>query len=71
MTMNQTPPQTYHLYGRKTYSQPLTFAGQVTIDDVAVLKDEAMKLIEETDWIELVAIPETSLIPVIVGGNPA
>ena len=69
--MNQTPPQTYHLYGRNTYPQPLTFAGQVTIDDVARLKDEAMKLIGETDWIELVAIPETSLIPVIVGGNPA
>ncbi len=69
--MNQTPPQIYHLYGRKTYPRPLTFAGQVTIDDVAGLKDKAMKLIEETDWIELIAIPEASLIPVIVGGDPA
>ena len=69
--MNQTPPQTYHLYGRKTYPQPLMFVGQMTIDDVVGLKDEAMKLFEETDWIELVAIPEASLVSVIVGGNPA
>lgn len=69
--MNQTPPQTYHLYGRKTYPQPLTFIRRLEVEAATSLHNVALQLAGENGLIELVAIPEASLIPVIVGGNPA
>jgi len=65
--MNQTHPQTYHLYGRKTYPQPLTFVGQLQIENATSLKDEAVKLVGDSSWVELIAIPESSSVPVIAG----
>ena len=68
--MNQTPPQTYHVYGRKSYPQPLTLIGQLQADTSIDLKDAALKLAGKNDWVELIAIPEASITPVIRGGSP-
>ncbi len=67
--MNQTP-QTYHLYGRKAYPQPLTFIGRLEIEEATSLKDAALQLAGGNGWIEMIAIPEPSIMPVIVGGDP-
>ena len=68
--MNQTPPQTYHLYGRKSYPQPLTHIGQLEVDSQENLKDAALRLAGANGWVELVAIPASSITPVIVEGEP-
>jgi len=68
--MNQTHPQTYHLYGRKTYPQPLTFIGRLEIEEATGLKGAALQLAGENGWIEMIAIPESSIMPIIVGGEP-
>ena len=68
--MNQSPPQTYHLYGRKSYPQPLTHIGQLEVDSQANLKDAALRLAGANGWVELVAIPASSITPVIVEGEP-
>ena len=65
--MNPIYPQTFHLYGRKTYPQPLTFVGQLQIENATGLKDEALKLVGDAGWVELIAIPESSSVPVIAG----
>ena len=62
--------QTYHVFGRKSYPQPLTFVGQVEAVDAARLNEAAMQLAGENGWVELVAIPASSITPVIVGGEP-
>ena len=68
--MNQKPSHGYHVYGRKTYPQPLTFIGQLEISDAASLAHAAHALAGGDDWVELIAIPEASITPVIRGGNP-
>ena len=62
--------QTFHIFGRKSYPQPLTFVGQVNVEADADLKEAALKLAGADGWIELVAIPASSITPVIAGGEP-
>ena len=68
VTMNDI--QTYHVFGRKSYPQPLTFVGQVDVEADAGPKEAALKLAGANGWVELVAIPASSITPVIVEGEP-
>lgn len=60
--MSQKERDTYHLYGRTSYPQPLTFVTSVTIP-----RGEAPQPPEGEAWVELVAIPQSAIIRVIPG----
>jgi hypothetical protein len=53
--MNEQNKQTYQLYGRKRYEEPLAY-----VQTVAELPQA-----NETEWVELVAVPETAVVHVI------
>lgn len=53
---------TFHIYGRKAYETPLTFVGEVEIEDVAELKTAAFEAFGGDDWVELVGIPAEAWI---------
>lgn len=55
----------YHIYGRKAYETPLTYVGELTLAESAVLKDEALAKFGSEGWVELVGIPTDAWIPVI------
>lgn len=50
----------YHIYGRKSYPQPLEF-----VESVAVAEGEDIPVPEGEGWVEVVAFPETAVIQVI------
>ena len=59
--MKESRLQTYLIYGRTTYTEPLEYVDKVvTAEDVRQLPMKA-----EDRWVELVAIPETAVIHVI------
>ena len=66
--MAETKPQTYHIYGRKTYPQPLEYVDKLSIDAENTL-EQATRQHTEDGWVELVAIPETAIIQVISEGQ--
>lgn len=51
---------TYHLYGRDSYSQPLTF-----MTAVAVMAGDKPAIPAGDQWVEVIAFPETAVIRVI------
>lgn len=53
--MNERDKQTYQLYGRKSYEEPLAY-----VRTVKELRD-----VDRTGWVELVAVPEAAVIQVI------
>jgi hypothetical protein len=53
--MNERDKQTYQLYGRKSYEEPLAYVGTV----------RELRDIDRSRWVELVAVPETAVIQVI------
>jgi len=59
----------YHIYGRKTHSEPLAYLGWLEIEAVAGLREKALEQFGASGWVELVAFPEESIIRVI-SGNP-
>lgn len=60
---------TYHIYGRKAYEKPLTFVGELTVEEAAVLKEAALARFGNDGWVELVGIPTAAWIPVIQKEN--
>ena len=58
--MSEHGRTTYHIYGRKSYPQPLEF-----VDSVVVTEGEDIPVPEDDDWVEVVAFPETAVIQVI------
>jgi hypothetical protein len=57
--------QTYHVYGRKAYPEPLTFIDEFRILDPTALKIEVESRFGEGDWVELIAFPAKASIQVI------
>lgn len=57
--------KTYHIYGRKAYTEPLAFVERLQIDDVSALDAETLKGVGKRDWVELIAFPESSIVHVI------
>ena len=53
--MNERDKQTYQLYGRKSYEEPLAYVGAV----------KELRGVDRTGWVELVAVPEAAVIQVI------
>ncbi len=51
---------TYHIYGRTAYAQPLAFVTAVTVDAA-----EKPTIPEGSQWLEVIAFPETAVIQVI------
>jgi len=58
--MSQKENDTYHLYGRTSYPQPLAF-----VTSVSVPQGEKPQPPEGEEWVELVAIPHSAIIRVI------
>jgi len=50
----------YHIYGRKSYPQPLEF-----VESVVITEGEEIPVPAGEDWVEVVAFPETAVIQVI------
>lgn len=68
--MDQGNRHTHHIYGRKSHPEPLVFLGRLEIESGTRLKDEALKHFGETGWVELIAFPEVSIVPVIPVREP-
>ena len=58
--MSEAGKITYHVYGRKSYPQPLEF-----VERVAVTEGENVPMPAGEDWVEVIAFPETAVIQVI------
>jgi hypothetical protein len=65
MNQKRTNFQTYHIYGRKAYPEPLSFIDEFQILDPAALKIEVESHLGEGDWVELIAFPAETVIQVI------
>lgn len=55
-----TRPTPYHIYGRKSYDQPLAY-----IETIATSSLDQRPVAEGDDWIEVVAFPASAVIRVI------
>ena len=55
MHMNEPDERVYQLFGRKSYEEPLAYVKTVT----------EVPHVDEKEWVELVAVPETAVIRVI------
>ena len=53
----------YQIYGRMAYETPLTFVRELVVEES--VRDEALALLGDESWIEVIAIPEEKLIQVI------
>ncbi len=56
---------TYRIYGRKEYTQPLEQVGRLVVEQSEALRDKALQELGAVAWVELVALPERAVIPVI------
>ena len=57
----------FHIYGRKEYPRPLTFVQTIEAETEQEVQQKLKKLTQDTQWIEMVAIPEEAIIPLIPG----
>jgi len=57
----------YRIYGRKEYPQPLEQVGRLAVEDSQALRQKAFQELGADGWVELVAVPESAVIPVISG----
>lgn len=55
-----TKPTPYHIYGRQSYAQPLTY-----IRTASASTPDSLPAPEGDDWIEVVAFPASAVIRVI------
>lgn len=58
--MKQGATDTFHIFGRKSYSQPLEL-----VDIVTIPQGRRPELPEGPDWVEVIAIPQAAIIRVI------
>lgn len=65
MTTPAINKENYHLYGRKTYSEPLHYVDEIQIEHPEDISAIAFTNIEKADWLELVAFPSKAAIQVI------
>ena len=59
--MNEQQGQ-FHIYGRTSYEQPLSFVKEIMVK--ASVAQETLAEVGEEGWIELVAIPTEALLQV-------
>ena len=67
------PSASYLIFGRKTYQQPLEWIGQLTVENgstpkagmAAELVEQAREQFGREGWVEMIAIPERSVVRVI------
>ena len=52
----------FHIYGRKQYEEPLAFVTELIVTETVV--DETLAAVGADGWVELVAIPASSLLTV-------
>ncbi len=63
--------QTYHIFGRKAYAEPLTFVQQIQVETEQDLDQVVDALKRDPDWVELVAIAESNMVEVRFEGAEA
>ena len=63
--------QTYHIFGRKAYAEPLTFVQQFQVETEQDLDQAVDALKQDPDWVELVAIAESNMVEVRFEGAEA
>lgn len=60
-----TKHQTYQIFGRRIYDQPLQYIDKLSVTDSNTLEQNALQRVGETGWVELIALPESAIIQVI------
>ncbi|GEM_PF-4740102 len=60
-----TNAQTFHLYGRKSYDQPLEHVGDLSLETSDTLQAAAQQTATGQPWVELIAFPARAVIRVI------
>ena len=65
MALPEIQPQTFYIYGRKLYPQPLGYIDQIEVGDPARLKEIVFERVGRTGWVELVAFASSAAIRVI------
>lgn len=58
-------PMDYRIYGRKEYSAPLEQLGRLAVDNAEAVREKALHDWGTAGWVELVAVPESAVVPVI------
>ncbi len=60
-----TDTKIYEVFARFKYDEPLHFVGTVTAPDDNLAKVYAFNTYNEWAWIEMIAVPRTSVVRVI------
>ena len=60
---------TYLVFGRKDYQQPLVFVEKLTVNKQRDFKQSVFESTGKEGWIELVAIPENAIEHVVREGK--
>ena len=63
--------QTFVVFARKQYEQPLTEVGSIEAQSGQQAHKEALKAFPADDWLEMIAVPQSVVIPVISGSHMA
>lgn len=62
---------TYLVFARKVYEEPLEELGTVSAADAETARQAALKIYPDDDWLEMIAIPKHHVVPVISGSHMA
>ncbi|MFQ5628698.1 MAG: hypothetical protein ACE5I1_08055 [bacterium] len=62
---------TYHIFGRKDYQEPLSFIAEIEEKESADLKRSVFDSTGGKDWIELIAIPGNVIQHLVREGKTA
>lgn len=57
--------QTFYIYGRKAYPQPLGYIDQIEVGDPDRLKEIVFERVGRNGWVELVAFSARAAVHVI------
>lgn len=58
-------PQTYHIYARKTYDEPLALFGQLDSADGEPTKADVLEILDPAraeEWVEVILIPVAEIL---------
>jgi hypothetical protein len=69
-TVSHSEPITYQLFGRQSFVEPLSYVERLELPAGVPLDETARRRAGAAHWVELIAIPESSIVSVIDEGPP-
>ena len=64
-------PDSFVVFGRKDYQQPLEELGSVSAANSSQAGQAALEAYPDDDWLEMIAVPQQVVVPVISGSHMA